>query len=93
MKMQTSFLIFTMFLTLETVENKLVELNLATREAILQRKESKRFGKEKCNFLRKFKNAVKNNYRDFFPEPPDSKYFNDQARLLFRNGGKFFIKF
>ena len=93
MKMQTSFLILMMFLTLDTIEKKLVELDLTTKEAILQRKQSKQFGKANCFLLRKFKNAVKENYLNFFPEPPDSKYFNDQARLLFRNGGKFFIKF
>ena len=37
MKMQTSFLILMMFLTLDTIEKKLVELGLATKEAILPR--------------------------------------------------------
>ena len=87
MKMQTSFLILMMFLTLDTIEKKLVELNLATKEAILQRKQSKQFGKANCFLLRKFKNAVKKNYFDFFPEPPDLKSFNRKAQLLFKNEG------
>jgi len=71
-----------MLLTLEKIESKLIELNITTKEAIIERKKIKKYGKSNCFSLRKFQNAVKRNYRDFFPEPPDMKNFNRFSSIL-----------
>ena len=76
-----------MILSLESAEILLIEQNLITRDELEELKRIRSFGKKNCKALRRFKKAVKEDYRQFFPQKPCSRSFARTADRLFRNGG------
>jgi len=76
-----------MILSLKDAEILLIERNLITREEIESLKEKKLFGKSNCKACGRFKKAVNEDYRPFFPEKPCKRSFSRTADRLFRSGG------
>jgi len=76
-----------MIISLDFVEKILVERGFTTREAIDKRKQSNRYGKSECFFVRKFKKVAREDYTLFFQSEHHWKNFNKAAGLLFKNGG------
>jgi hypothetical protein len=80
-----------MILSLESAVEKLIELNLVSREVVEKRKAEKHFGKKSCHILRKFQKAVRENSSNFFTGEPCLKIFDQKARALFKKGGSQFF--
>jgi hypothetical protein len=75
-----------MILSLKSAEFLLIEQNLITRDELEELKRRRVFGSKNCKALRRFKKAVKEDYKPFFPEKPCNRSFARTADRLFRSG-------
>jgi len=73
-----------MILSLKSAEILLIEQNLITRDELEELKKRRIFGSKSCKALKRFKKAVKENYRPFFfQRSPLTKVSQEQQRDFF----------